>query len=96
MSSSPSTIVCQEAPGAVSPYDVYAQCLAKIERSHSRDLNDIREMIARWNISTLMHRQRYRIARDSVLRDRQWHGISGSDTLGNLNIDLVQSHESRR
>jgi len=28
-------------------YDFYAQCLAKMERRHARDLNDIREMIAR-------------------------------------------------
>jgi hypothetical protein len=28
-------------------YDFYAQCLAKIERSHARDLNDIHEMMAR-------------------------------------------------
>ncbi len=35
--------------GRVSFYhfDFYAQCLAKIERSHARDLEDVREMIAR-------------------------------------------------
>lgn len=28
-------------------YDLYAQALAKLERGHDRDLDDVREMLAR-------------------------------------------------
>jgi hypothetical protein len=42
-----SPFVATEARVSFYHYDFYAQCLAKIERSHMRDVEDVREMIAR-------------------------------------------------
>jgi hypothetical protein len=42
-----STFIATEARVSFYHYDFYAQCLAKIERRHSRDVGDVREMITR-------------------------------------------------
>jgi hypothetical protein len=42
-----SPFVTQEGPLAVFHYDLYAQALAKIERGHTRDVADVREMLGR-------------------------------------------------
>ena len=42
-----SQFIVREGKISFLHYDFYAQALSKIERSHSRDLGDVREMIAR-------------------------------------------------
>ena len=42
-----SPFIATEAQVSFYHYDFYAQSLAKIERSHTRDVEDVREMIAR-------------------------------------------------
>ncbi|MGH9459196.1 MAG: DUF6036 family nucleotidyltransferase [Thermoanaerobaculia bacterium] len=42
-----SVFIAQEGRITFLHYDFYAQTLSKIERSHARDLGDVREMIAR-------------------------------------------------
>jgi hypothetical protein len=42
-----SVFVAQHGKLAVFHYDLYAQALAKIERSHAQDVGDVREMVGR-------------------------------------------------
>jgi Nucleotidyltransferase of unknown function (DUF6036) len=42
-----SRFICQEGPLAFYDYDLTAQALSKIERGHTQDLEDVREMIRR-------------------------------------------------
>ncbi|MBI4521468.1 MAG: hypothetical protein HY701_11570 [Gemmatimonadetes bacterium] len=42
-----SPFVAQEGPIAFCHFDLYAQALAKVERGHAQDVEDVREMIAR-------------------------------------------------
>jgi hypothetical protein len=41
------TFVAQEGPVAFYHFDLYAQALAKVERGHRHDVEDVREMISR-------------------------------------------------
>lgn len=44
-----SLFIAQEGKLSFHHYDLYAQALAKIERSHTRDVEDVREMVrSRW------------------------------------------------
>src|SRR3954451_17500021 len=42
-----STLVEREGRLSFRPFDLYSQALAKLERGHARDLEDVREMLAR-------------------------------------------------
>jgi hypothetical protein len=42
-----SPFIAQQGPIAFCHFDLYAQALAKVERGHHQDLEDVREMIAR-------------------------------------------------
>lgn len=42
-----SSFVAREGNVSFYHYDLYAQCLAKIERAHARDIEDVREMMKR-------------------------------------------------
>lgn len=42
-----SLFVAREGKAWFHHYDFYSQCLAKIERGHARDVDDVSEMIAR-------------------------------------------------
>jgi hypothetical protein len=42
-----SPFIAQEGPITFSHFDLYAQALAKVERGHAQDVDDVREMIAR-------------------------------------------------
>ncbi|HEV8130192.1 MAG TPA: DUF6036 family nucleotidyltransferase [Acidobacteriota bacterium] len=63
-----SVFVTQEGKVAFFHYDLYAQALAKIERSHSQDIGDVQEMISRglversrvWSLFTTIEPQLYR------------------------------------
>ncbi len=41
-----SLFICQEGPLSFYHYDLYAQVLAKIERGHTQDLADVRQLLA--------------------------------------------------
>jgi len=42
-----STFIAQEGRAAFYHFDLYAQALAKVERAHRQDLDDVREMLVR-------------------------------------------------
>lgn len=42
-----SPFICREGQVSFHHYDLYAQALAKIERGHTLDLQDVREMLSR-------------------------------------------------
>lgn len=63
-----SVFISQEGKVAFFHYDLYAQALAKIERSHSQDIGDVQQMIGRglverprvWSFFAAIEPQLYR------------------------------------
>ena len=54
-----SLFVAQEARVTFYHFDLYAQALAKIERSHRQDVEDVREMVARGLVEPARLRQAF-------------------------------------
>lgn len=52
-----SVLIRQSGPLAFYHYDFYAQCLAKIERGHVKDVDDVRAMIGRGLVEPARLRQ---------------------------------------
>jgi hypothetical protein len=54
-----SLFIAQEGRLAFHHYDLYAQLLAKIERGHSRDVLDVREMLGRGLVDAALAREHF-------------------------------------
>ena len=71
-----SLFVAQEGNVGFFHFDLYAQALAKIERGHQQDVEDVREMLLRvlisradlWDYFSLIESQLFRLHRRSIRR----------------------------
>ena len=63
-----SLFVAQEALVTFYHFDLYAQALAKIERSHRQDVEDVREMVARGLVEPARLRQAFEATEPMLYR----------------------------
>lgn len=63
-----SLFIANEGPLHFFHYDLYAQALAKIERGHSQDLKDVKEMLSRKLIDSKKLSQLFESIRPQLIR----------------------------